>query len=419
MPRIPASPAQISIQQARYLQLHAQGLLAAPVAKPKPADLLACIERMGVLQIDTIHVVARSPYLVLFSRLGNYPVHWLEQALEQGRIFECWSHEACFAPTSAYALHQAHRAHGGRERHWANKHALRAHSSQRAGMDAVLEHIRQHGASKSSDFESARREPGGWWAWKDEKRWLEALFARGELMVARRERFQRVYDLSERVLERMQIETEAQMPPQEEVARQLILDTVRALGITQARWICDYFRTAPRLKDADLAPLLASGMLIPVSVSGWEQPAYVHRDHAEALQACMNGTLQATHTTLLSPFDPLVWDRERGQAMFDFDYTLECYVPEAKRRYGYFVLPVLHCGRIVARLDAKAHRDLGEFEIKQIHLQPGVEAATELAAGLAAAIRRCADWHATPKVRVRRSRPVGFAALLRKALQQV
>ena len=397
MPRIPASPPRISIQQARNLHLHAQGLLTAPAAMPEPADLLACIERMGVLQIDTIHVVARSPYLVLFSRLGNYPAHWLEHALEQGRIFECWSHEACFAPASAYALHQAHRAHGGREKHWASKHALRAHSAQRAGMDAVLEHIRQHGPSRSSDFESARREPGGWWAWKDEKRWL---------------------DLSERVLERMQIETGEQMPPQADVARQLVLDAVRALGIAQARWINDYFRTTPRLKDADLAPLLASGTLLPVNVSGWQQPAYVHRDHAGALQACVKDTLQATHTALLSPFDPLVWDRERGQAMFDFDYTLECYVPEAKRRYGYFVLPVLHCGRIVARLDAKAHRESGEFEIKQIHLQPGVEPATELAGGLAAAIRRCADWHATPKVRVRRSRPVGFAALLRKALIQ-
>ncbi len=172
MPRIPASPPRISIQQARNLHLHAQGLLTAPAAMPEPADLLACIERMGVLQIDTIHVVARSPYLVLFSRLGNYPAHWLEHALEQGRIFECWSHEACFAPASAYALHQAHRAHGGREKHWASKHALRAHSAQRSGMDAVLERIRQHGPSKSSDFESARREPGGWWAWQDEKRWL-------------------------------------------------------------------------------------------------------------------------------------------------------------------------------------------------------------------------------------------------------
>lgn len=406
----------ISAQQARNLHLHALGLLKKPVAAPSPEDLLACIERMRVLQIDTIHVVARSPYLVLFSRLGDYPVEWLDQALQQGRIFECWSHEACFAPSSQFALHSAHREYGGRDRHWANKRASDAHAAQRAGMDAVLAHIREHGPSKSADFESGRRGGGGWWGWKDEKHWLEALFARGELMVARRERFQRVYDLSERVLAGMNVDASAARMHPDEVARRLILDAVKALGISQARWIADYFRTAPRLKDANLESMVLEGALIRVQVAGWDQCGYVHRDHADALASAANSRLRASHTTVLSPFDPLVWDRERAQTMFGFDYTIECYVPEAKRRFGYFVLPILHRGKLVGRLDAKARREQGMFEIKQLHLEPGVEPDAVLAHSLADAIRRCADWHRASNIRIRRTRPAPFAVLLRNAL---
>ncbi|HMM65676.1 MAG TPA: crosslink repair DNA glycosylase YcaQ family protein [Dokdonella sp.] len=408
---------RLSAQQARNLHLEAQGLLRRPPARPRPADLLAAIERMQLLQIDTIHVVARSPYLVLFSRLGNYPAAWLDAALERGEIFECWSHEACFVPASRFALHRAHHACGGRHRHWADKHAARAHDAQRDGMEAVLAYIRENGPARTSDFEGTKRARSGWWGWKDEKRWLEALFARGELMVARRERFQRVYDLSERVIARMGQAPSTPPPVPAEIARTLIVDAVRALGITQARWIADYYRTGRKHKDADLDALVAAGELIRVDVRGWEYPGYVHADRADLLERARAGRLRATHSTLLSPFDPVVWDRARASAMFGFDYKIECYTPEAKRQYGYFVLPVLCRGRLVGRLDAKAHRSEGRFEIKAIHLQPGVEPEESLVADLADAIQRCADWHATPRVVVRRSDPRALAAVLRQALR--
>ncbi len=408
---------RLSIQQARNLHLEAQGLLRKPRAKPVRADLLTSIERMQLLQIDTIHVVARSPYLVLFSRLGNYPVEWLGEALERGQVFECWSHEACFVPTSAFALHRAHQASGGRSGHWASKNAARAQGAQRKGMESVLDRIREHGPTKASDFESSPRVKTGWWGWKDEKRWLEALFARGELMVARRERFQRVYDLSERVMARMGVNAAQVNAEGAEIARRLLLDSVKALGITQARWIADYYRTRPRYKDADLDGLVDSGELLRVEVSGWENPGYVHRDHGAWLQSAGTGKLRATHTTLLSPFDPVVWDRERASTMFGFDYRIECYVPEPKRRHGYFVLPILHRGALIGRLDAKAHRNEGIFEIKSIYLEPATKTDDRVVADLSQAIQTCAVWHETPSVVVRCSDPRAFAAQLRSAVR--
>ncbi len=411
------SAAEISLQQARNLHLDAQGLLRKSTTRPRRADLLAAIERMQLLQIDTIHVVARSPYLVLFSRLGNYPADWLGEALEQGKIFEAWSHEACFVPASALALHRAHQACGARDNHWASKHAARAHDAQRAGMDGVLTRIREHGPAKASDFEATRRVKTGWWGWKDEKRWLEALFARGELMVSRRERFQRVYDLSHRVIERMGVKPDMETICTHDIERRLILDSVKALGITQARWIADYYRTKPRHKDADLDGLVEAGELLRIKVGGWDHPGYVHREHGGLVQLAIEGRLRATHTTVLSPFDPLVWDRARASAMFGFDYTIECYVPEAKRRYGYFVLPILHRGALIGRLDAKAQRKEGIFEIRSIHLEAGIKPDERMIEAIAKAIQACADWHETPDVNVLRSEPRSFASMLRRALR--
>jgi uncharacterized protein YcaQ len=404
----------LSVQQTRNLHLAAQGLLRPPRARATRKRLVAAIERMQLLQIDTIHVVARSPYLVLFSRLGSYPVQWLDAALARGRIFECWAHEACFAPIADYALHR----HGpnARENHWANKHAQRMHRDHRAGMDRVLARVREHGAVKSSDFEQPRKGGAGWWGWKDEKRWLEALFALGELMIARRENFQRVYDLTERVVERLGLQMVEPLDANE-IRREHALRAVRALGIAQARWIADYFRSGRRYSDADLQSCVDTGELRRVAVKGWDVSGYVHRDHAGLLDRAQRGRLRATHTALLSPFDPVVWDRARASAMFGFDYTLECYTPAPKRRYGYFVLPILRRGRLVGRLDAKAHRVDGMFEVKKIFLEPEAKIDHALVNDMSVAIQASPDWHEAPRVVVRRSDPKGLAGPLREALR--
>ena len=406
----------ITVQQARALHLAAQGLLAPPTKAATRAALRATIQRMALLQIDTIHVVARSPYLVLFSRLGPYPRTWLEDALAAGHVFETWAHEACFAPADDLLLHRTYNRSA--RSHWGLANAQKTHASHRVHLDKLLAHIRDNGPVKSSDFERTEGQGGAWWGWKDEKRWLEALFASGDLMVARRDNFHRVYDLSERVASQaLALEAAAAALDARQIHDLFLERSIAALGIAQARWVHDYFRIKPRLKDADLDPLVESGRVLRVAVEGWDAPAYVHHDHKSLLKKAARGQLEATHTALLSPFDPVVWDRARGSALFDFDYRLECYTPEAKRVHGYFVLPILCRGALIGRLDAKAHRADGIFEIKALYAQPGCKWDDEQVQAVAQAIATCAAWHDTPDVRLVRTQPAGLKAALARELK--
>nr|WP_209397462.1 crosslink repair DNA glycosylase YcaQ family protein [Rhodoferax sp. AJA081-3] len=408
---------RLSVHQARALHLAAQGLLAPPSKAATRAAVRGAIQRMGLLQIDTIHVVARSPYLVLFSRLGHYPRNWLEDTLAAGHIFETWAHEACFAPADDLLLHRTYNRSA--RSHWGLANAQKTHTSHRPHLDRLLAHIRDKGPVKSSDFERTEGQGGAWWGWKDEKRWLEALFASGELMVTRRDNFHRVYDLSERVAPAaLALEAAAAALDAQQIHDQFIERSIAALGITQARWINDYFRIKPRLRDSDLDALVDAGRVLRVAVEGWDAPAYVHRDNQTLLKKAAKGQLEATHTTLLSPFDPVVWDRERGSALFGFDYRLECYTPEAKRIHGYFVLPILCRGELIGRLDAKAHRAEGIFEVKALYAQPGCKWRDDQVQAVAQAITDCAAWHDTPEVRIVQSQPAGLKAALARGIKR-
>ena len=392
--------------------LAAQGLHRRPSKGATKADVLRAVRRMGALQIDTIHVVARSPYLVLWSRLGGYEPRWLDELLAEGKLFEYWSHEACFLPVEDYPLYRHRMLDAGSQGWHYSRPWVEAH---RVEVNQLLAHIRERGAVRSADFARTDGKAGGWWEWKTEKRALEMLFTAGELMIARRQNFQRVYDLRQRVLPSWD---DRQLPPAEEVRRELALKAVRALGVTTARWVSDYFRTGKRETLETVSSLARGGALLTVEVEGWEGPALVHPDNRKLLDDAAAGRLRPELTTLLSPFDPLVWDRARARAAFGFDYRLECYTPEAKRRHGYFVLPVLHRGSLVGRLDAKAHRKEGLFEVKSIHVEPGVRVSDELLGEVAAAIRECAAWHKTPEVAVRRSEPRKVAGQLSKAVRR-
>ncbi len=182
------------------------------------------------------------------------------------------------------------------------------------------------------------------------------------------------------------------------------------------RWVADYFRMGKRETLDTVSALAREGALLTVEVEGWDAPGLFHPENRRLIKDAASGRLAAELTTLLSPFDPLVWDRERARAVFGFDYRLECYTPAAKRRYGYFTLPVLRRGALVGRLDAKAHRKEGVFEVKALYLEPGVEVTDEVVADVASSLRECAAWHGTPKVVVRRTEPKGVLALLRKSL---
>ena len=194
------------------------------------------------------------------------------------------------------------------------------------------------------------------------------------------------------------------------------LNIVRALGIARARWVADYFRMPKKETPAIVRALAEEGALIPVEVEGWKEPGYVHPEHADTARAAAAGRAKPVLTTLLSPFDPLVWDRGRASETFGFEYRIEVYTPAAKRVYGYYVLPILHRGKLVGRLDPKAHRKEGVFEVRKIHFEPGVRITDRLVREVAAAVQDCARWHGTPRVEFRASDPPEAARRLQAAL---
>jgi len=402
---------RLSSDAARALMLAAQGLSRRPDRPADKADVLSEIRRMNVLQIDTIHIVARSPYLVLWSHLGDYQPRWLDELLAEGALFEYWSHEACFLPIEDYQLYR-HRMLDAANMGW--KYAREWAAQNRAALDRVLAHVREYGAVRSADFERTDGSDGKWWGWKTEKRALETLFTSGDLMIVRRHNFQRIYDLRERVLPAWD---DSKIPPLDDVRRTQALRAVRALGVTTARWVADYFRTRKTETVALVKALAGAGALLRVEVADWAEDGYIHPDNAGLAESAAAGELRPELTTLLSPFDPLVWDRARALAMFGFDYRIECYTPAPKRRYGYFTLPILRRGQIIGRLDPKAHRKERRFEVKALHLEPGIAVTDTLVADVAGALRACAAWHHTPTVEVRWSDPPELAALVQREVE--
>jgi uncharacterized protein YcaQ len=222
-----------------------------------------------------------------------------------------------------------------------------------------------------------------------------------------------VYDLAERVLPGWD---DARMPSIDETQRRFVLRAVRALGVAKASWIPDYHRTKP--PHAAPQALADEGLLLRARVDGWKEPVYIHPDHAGLLERAAGGALQPALTSVLSPFDPIVWDRRRALDLFGFDYRLECYTPAEKRRYGYFTLPLLRRGALVGRVDAKAHRKAGVFELKSLVLEPRVRVSERLVRDLAAAFVRCARRHGCPQVVLAQAEPAAIAAPLAVALRQ-
>lgn len=403
---------KISIQMARNVMLAAQGLDKSPDQSVVKADVLEVIRRMCLLQIDTINVVARSPYLVLWSRLGGYQPEWLDELLAEGSLFEHWAHAMCFIPIEDYPLYRRRMLDAIQNNVWPVKWAVKWSQEHPKVMQRVRTHLQENGAVRSAEFENTSHTPGGWWNWKEEKDALEAMLLTGEVLIARRQNFQRVYELRERILPGWD---DAALPSSEELDHTLALRSVRALGIAFPAWVPDYFRQPKKGNPKRLEALAQEGLLLRVAVEGFEGSAYVHPDRSDLIKHAASGDLEPVLTTLLSPFDPLVWDRNRAHELFDFDYRIECYTPAAKRRYGYFTLPILHCGQLIGRLDPKAHRAQGVFEIKALHLESGIEVNEKLVADLAAAFQRLADWHGTPNLVIGQSDPPELAPLLEAA----
>lgn len=389
------SEVTLSLTAARHLHLAAQGLLKKQRRRPQPEDILATIQGMSLLQIDTINVVARSPYLVLFSRLGAYPQTWLDDALSRGELMEYWAHEACFLPRADFSLVR-HRMLSPEKMGW--KYRPEWMTEHAAEIQALIDHIQHNGPVRSADFEHPRKGASGWWEWKPHKRHLEGLFTAGKVMVIGRHNFQRIYDLTTRVMPHW---NDARDLLSQEHAEELMLQkSARSLGIFRGQWLADYYRLRQPTLPSLLARWKEEGRILPVEVENLGA-MWLHTDYLPLLEQAQAGKLSATHSAVLSPFDPVVWDRKRAEQLFDFTYRLECYTPAEKRQFGYFVLPLLHQGKLVGRMDSKMHRKTGVLEIFALYLEQGVRVSQSLEKGLTQAINDFARWQGAVRVEIR------------------
>ncbi len=370
----------LSRAQARRVALVAQGFRDPRHTVPTMRTFNRTLARTAVLQIDSVNVLERAHYMPLFSRMGPYDRDLLRRASEQAprRIVEYWAHVAAFMPVDLWP-HMRHRMRAYRERghEWS---AIR-HRPELVG--SLLAEVRERGPSTPRDLDDGlpRAKEHWGWNWSDTKKTLEYLFAAGELAVAgRNQHFERLYDLPERVVPREHLD--APEPTVEEASAELLRRAAVAHGVGTERCLRDYFRMRPEPARTALGQLVESGELLPVRIEGWARPAYLHRD------AALPRRVHAR--ALLSPFDPLVWERDRTEHLFDFRYRIEIYVPEAKRVHGYYVLPFLLGDRIVARVDLKADRRTRTLRVHGAYAEPG--APEETADELAEELRDLADW---------------------------
>ncbi len=401
----------ITLQTARQLSIFAQGLYTAPDRAAQKKDVKEAIIRLGALQIDTINIVARAPYFSLWSRLGDYDNDWLNQLLAEQSLFEFWAHAASFIPIEDYGLHRHIQLEQWRlpwYQHWYDGH--------RSEFDAVLNHVKDNGAVKSSDFKRADGEKGGtWWDWKIEKRALEYWFTAGELMISKRINFQRVYDLRERVLPEWR---DSDAPDLDTVYRTLVLKSIGAMGLALPGWIPDYFRLLKKAVFSTLKQLISENRLLELKVADWDESAWALPEVWEDFQSAQRQNPEPHYTTILSPFDSLIWDRARTSKLFNFDFSIECYLPASKRKYGYFLLPVLHDGQLIARMDAKSHRADKKFEVKSLYLEQGVNPDPDLAQKLISAFSACAAWHRSPQLLIEKCDPPEFLDVLQQKIGQ-
>jgi uncharacterized protein YcaQ len=397
------SSRSVSLPEARRIALAAQGL-----ARPRPtrpvmvADVVQVARALGLLQIDSVNVLVRAHYLPLYSRLGPYAHELLDQSAYAGRrrrLFEYWGHETSLIPVETQPLlrWRMERARRG-EGVW--RGVARFGREHPEACASVLDEVRTRGPLGISDFTGGKRRKGGWWGWSEGKVALEWLFWAGEVSTHSRRRFERVYDLTERVLPRAVVD--AATPEPAAAQRGLLRVASRALGIATERDLRDYFRLPVADAKARIRELVEAGGLLPVAVEGWRQPAYL--DPAARLPR------HAEARTLLSPFDSRVWERDRTERLFDFHYRLEIYTPAHKRRHGYYVLPFLLGDRLVARVDLKADRARGALRVLRTHCEEGV-APADVAGPLRDELRLLADWLGLERVAT--SRRKGFMELLR------
>ncbi len=392
---------KISLSTARQLALRAHGLdggWTLPSGKEGAAQI---VERLGYVQIDTIHVIQRAHHHTLWTRFPQYAPEMLDELLAKDRrVFEWWTHAMAYIPMRDYRFYaprMGYDALWGRQREWLVQYA--------DVITHVKERIRAEGPLGASDFEKPASFKTGWWDWKPAKQALEILASMGELMVTRRQNFQRIFDLTERVLPP---DVDTTPPTDEELQRFIVrfaLNTGGVLRANEVQW------SRQKADPAALQALVDEGEVTKFEVEGLNgEPCYALTDVVEAVAQSPNGE---PHLHILSPFDNLIIDRRWLKAFFDgFEYTIECYVPEAKRKYGYFVLPILWGDRFVARLDSKADRKPKTFVIKRLLFEPNFDEYDAVLPALAEKLRAFAAFNGCDNFAVEEVQPENVKAPL-------
>ena len=387
---------RFSPTEARRIALAAQGFCQAKPEAPDAGHLKKLTRRLGVVQIDSVNVLARAHYMPAFSRLGGYETELLHQAAYAGRrrhLFEYWAHEASYVPVETYPLlrWRMDRAASGSDIYGGLAQIARDKPEY---VERMYDQVSQHGPIAAGELEGeADDTPSttGWWGWSDAKRAMEYLFWAGRITTASRRGFERLYDLTERVLPRAILA--APVPEVADAQRRLMAIASRALGIATEPDLRDYFRLRPEDSKARLAELVEAGAILPVAVKGWSQQAYL--DPAARLPRRVEAR------TLLSPFDPLVFERTRTERLWDFRYRIEIYVPEAKRVHGYYVLPFLLGDKLAARVDLKADRANRALLVPAAHVEGHADPA-DVAPELFAALTDLARWLGLERIEIGR-----------------
>lgn len=418
-------PERLTRSQARRVVLRASGLDGPRPVRGEPAGTRALqhvVDRLGLLQVDSVNVLARAHLMPVYSRFGAWDVGSLDRATSRAprRLVETWAHEASLVPPSTFRdlafRHAENRARV--ERRGDALHGVPVGSAPEVA--AVRRIVDERGPVTAREVQEAlggdgRRTAAWGWAWTDAKRALEHLFYVGELTTAgRNAQFERRYDRPDRVLPR---DVLAAPPLDERTARRRLVErAARAHGVASVRCLADHWRTAVDPTRAAVAELVEEGVLVPVEVEGWRGPLYRHRD--------ARVPRRARGRALISPFDPLVWERTRTESLFGLRYRIEIYVPAAARVWGYYVLPFLLGERMVALVDLKADRRAGVLRVLAAHRAPGpagdvaagAPADLEVAHELASELGEMAAWLGLPEVRVTPAAPGDLVAALGREL---
>jgi uncharacterized protein YcaQ len=373
----------LSLAQARAIALAAQGFTE------RPKDVRALVDKLGVVQIDSVNVLVRSHYLPVFARLGAYDRTVLDRLSHRAprALFEYWGHEASLLPVALQPLLRW-RMHRAEDHAW--RHVREMGKKRGKFVRDVLAIVTERGPIGAGDIDAGKKSSKGWWEWSDAKRAIEWLFWSGQVTSAGRRNFERLYDLPERVLPARVLAVPT--PEPRDAHRELVRIAARALGIATETDLRDYYRLSPGDARAAIADLVEAGALEPVHVEGWKKHAYLAR-------GVKPGKVDRARVALLSPFDSLVWARERTERLFGMKYRIEIYTPAPKRVHGYYVLPVLFGDQLVARVDLKSDRAASALRVQAAHAE-GNAPAGKVARALAGELAAMASWLGLSRVEV-------------------